>query len=191
MPRIWSETIEEHRDAVREALLDATGELVSELGLTGISMAAVAARVGIGRATLYKYFPDIEALLEAWHARHISRHLAALAEVRGKHAAPAGQLTAVLDAYARIVNESARHGGEAASAMLHRGEHVAHARRHLKVIVKDVLSRGIKAGVVRDDVPADELAGFALAALSAAAGLSRAGVSRLVKLTLEALRPGR
>jgi AcrR family transcriptional regulator len=191
VPRIWSDTIEEHRDAVRKALLDAAGELVVELGLTGISMAAVAERAGIARATLYKYFPHIEALLEAWHAAHVAAHLAALEEEREKHAAPIDQLTAMLEAYARIVNESARHGAGAAGASLHRGDHVAQARRQLKRMFQDVIGRGIKARVVRSDIPADELAGFALAALEAARGLSRPGVSRLIDLTRAALRPPR
>ena len=33
MPRIWSETIDAHRAAVREATLDATAALVAEQGL--------------------------------------------------------------------------------------------------------------------------------------------------------------
>jgi hypothetical protein len=28
---------------------------------------------GIGQATLYKYFPDIEAILHAWRQRHVAR----------------------------------------------------------------------------------------------------------------------
>ena len=34
MPKIWNETIAAHRDAVREATLDATARLVAEHGLT-------------------------------------------------------------------------------------------------------------------------------------------------------------
>ncbi len=59
MPRIWSETIAAHRDAVRDATLDATAALVAEHGLTGVTMSQIAKESGIGRATLYKYFPDI------------------------------------------------------------------------------------------------------------------------------------
>jgi AcrR family transcriptional regulator len=32
----------------------------------------------IGRATLYKYFPDVESILVAWHARDFAGHLARL-----------------------------------------------------------------------------------------------------------------
>ncbi len=42
---------------------------------------SLAAETGIGRATLYKYFSDVEAILAAWHARHVARHLEHLAAV--------------------------------------------------------------------------------------------------------------
>jgi hypothetical protein len=37
---------------------------------------------GIGRATLYKYFPDVEAVLVAWHERQVAQHLDQLAKAR-------------------------------------------------------------------------------------------------------------
>lgn len=37
MPKIWNETITAHRDAVREATLDATALLVHEHGLTTVA----------------------------------------------------------------------------------------------------------------------------------------------------------
>src|ERR1051325_5207689 len=78
MPKIWSETIEAHRDAVREATINATAALVAEHGLTGVTMSQIAKDTGIGRATLYKYFPDVESILRAWHERQIDQHLTAL-----------------------------------------------------------------------------------------------------------------
>src|SRR4051812_5802487 len=65
MPKIWSQTIEAHRDAVREATINATAALVAEHGLTGVTMSQIAKDTGIGRATLYKYFPDVESILRA------------------------------------------------------------------------------------------------------------------------------
>src|SRR5947209_4122511 len=96
MPRLWNETIEAHRIAVREAILDATWALVTEHGLTLVTMSQIAETTGIGRATLYKYFPDVEAILVAWHQRQVTGHLKHLAELRDQ-AGDAGQrLEAVL-----------------------------------------------------------------------------------------------
>jgi AcrR family transcriptional regulator len=95
MPRIWSETIAAHRDAVRDAALDATAALVDSRGLTGLTVSEIARQSGIGRPTLYKYFPDIESILAAWHERRISEHQRQLAVV-SEATAPAGRLEAVL-----------------------------------------------------------------------------------------------
>ncbi|MGH9199575.1 MAG: TetR/AcrR family transcriptional regulator, partial [Acidimicrobiia bacterium] len=67
MPRLWSDTIQAHRREVREAILDITAKLVGEHGLRSVTMSQIAEDTGIGRATLYKYFPDVEAILSAWH----------------------------------------------------------------------------------------------------------------------------
>ena len=90
MPRIWSETIAAHRDAVRDATLDAAAALVDERGLTGLTMSEIARRSGIGRATLYKYFPDVESILAAWHERRVSEHLRQLAAVSAATGRPSG-----------------------------------------------------------------------------------------------------
>jgi AcrR family transcriptional regulator len=72
MPKLWSETIAAHRHTVRETILDATWALVAEHGLLAVTMSQIAEEAGIGRATLYKYFPDVEAILLAWHERHVA-----------------------------------------------------------------------------------------------------------------------
>ncbi len=65
MPKLWTDTIEEHREAVRAATLDAAAVLIAAHGLASVTMSAIAAATGIGRATLYKYFPDVGAILLA------------------------------------------------------------------------------------------------------------------------------
>ena len=80
VPKLWNQTIEAHRAAVRDAILETTWALVAEHGLRSVTMSQIAKKTGIGRATLYKYFPDVEAILLAWHQRHVAGHLKHLAE---------------------------------------------------------------------------------------------------------------
>ena len=184
MPRLWTETIDEHRRSVRDAALDAAATLVTEHGLSAVTMSRIAQETGIGRATLYKYFPDVDAILLAWHQRQVHRHLRQLADVRDRAADP---LAAVLAAYAEIQHG---HGGGEAEALVHAGAHQVHARQALHDLVRDLLRDGVRDGRVRDDVPPAELAAFCVHALGAAAGApSRAAVRRLVALTLAAVRP--
>ena len=78
MPKLWTETIEAHRREVHEAILDTTAALAAKHGLRSVTMSQIAEQVGIGRATLYKYFPDVEAILATWHERQLTGHLAQL-----------------------------------------------------------------------------------------------------------------
>ncbi len=189
MPRLWDETIEAHRRAVRGATLDTTAALVAKHGLRSVTMSQIAEETGIGRATLYKYFPDVEAILVAWHERQISAHLQHLAELRDEAVGAGERLEAVLEAYALIRYE---HQGSDPAALLHQGEHVARALDHLRVFVRDLLSEAAETGDVRDDLPTDELANYCLHALTAAGTLpSKAAVRRLVTVTLAGLRPSR
>lgn len=186
VPKLWNDTIEEHRQAVREAMLATTAALVAKLGLRGVTMSRIAKETGIGRATLYKYFPDVEAILLAWHERLVGGHLAALARLRDQPGDAAARLAAVLESYALMHQQ--QHDTEIA-ALLHRGAHVGRAEAHLVELVRALVAEGSKAGLFRDDVPPGELAGYCLGALTAASGLtSKAAVRRLVTVTLAGLR---
>jgi AcrR family transcriptional regulator len=187
VPRLWNDTIEAHRRAVREAALDTTAALVAEQGPASVTMSQIAERTGIGRATLYKYFPDVEAILLAWHERQIARHLEHLAHVRDQAGDPGQRLHAVLEAYALIQHQ---HHDDDTAAFLHRGEHVTQAQQHLLGFLAHLLAQAAQAGDIRDDVAPEELAGYCLHALNAAASLpSEAAVERLVTVTIAGLRP--
>ena len=190
MPKLWTDTIEEHRRAVHDAALDAAAALIAEHGLTSVTMSKIAAATGIGRATLYKYFPDAEALLAAWHQRQIARHLAQLADARDTAASPGRQLEAVLEAYALTQRQHQGQQHTELAALLHKGEHVTRAEHQLHAFLTSLLTQAAEAGDIRDDVPPAELASYCLHALTAASSLpSEAAARRLVGITLAGLRP--
>jgi AcrR family transcriptional regulator len=152
-------------------------------------MSQIAEETGIGRATLYKYFVDVEAVLVAWHERQIATHLEQLAAIRDRAGDASERLDAVLEAFAFISHES--HNTELA-ALLHRGEHVARAHQHLRDFIRDLIAEGAASGELRDDVAPSELASYCLHALTAASSLpSKAAVRRLVTVTIAGLRPQR
>ena len=190
MPKLWNETVEAHRRAVRDAILETTAGLVAEHGPRSVTMSQIAEETGIGRATLYKYFTDVEAILAAWHERQITGHLEYLAQVRD-HAGDADErLEAVLEAYALISHEPHGHDDAELAAFLHRDKHVVRARRQVRELFRDLLSKAARTGYVRDDVAAGELANYCLHALAAASSLpSQAAIRRLVRITLAGLYP--
>ena len=191
VPRLWNDTIQAHRAAVRDAILDTTAELVAEHGLLSVSMSQIAESTGIGRATLYKYFPDVEAILFAWHERQITTHLAQLEELRDQPGDAGKRLEAVLEAYALISHDrfSHQHPGPELAALLHRAAHLTRAQQHVHDLIKNLLTEVAATGNLRDDVAPDELATYCLHALGAASSLpSKAAVRRLVTVTLAGLR---
>ena len=188
MPKLWDETIEGHRRSVRHAVLDTTAALVAEHGLRSVTMSRVAEETGIGRATLYKYFPDVEAILLAWHERQITGHLQHLARVRDQAGNVGERLEAVLQAYALIAHESRGHRHSELAVFLHRDEQVARAQQQLSDMIRELLTESAEAGDIRDDVAPSELASYCLHALTAASTLpSKAGVRRLLRVTLAGL----
>lgn len=189
MPKLWNDTIEAHRQAVRDAALESAAKLVSERGLRAVTMSEIAEATGIGRATLYKYFPDVEAVLSAWHQRQIAGHLKQLAQVRSQTIGALEQLEAVLRTYARISSRSRRHHGSELAAFLHRDTHVIQAQRSVRDMIEELIAEGARAGQLRSDIATDELAGYCLHALSAAdTHASDAAVDRLVLVTLDGMR---
>jgi AcrR family transcriptional regulator len=191
VPKLWNETIEAHRREVRDAILDAAAALVARGGLLSVTMSEIAEETGIGRATLYKYFPDVEAILFAWHERQIAGHLTQLAKIREEEGNAVSRLEAMLGAYALISHEAHGRHGEFA-AFLHRGRHITQAERQLRDMIRALVGEGAAAGELRDDVAPEELASYCLSALSAAGSLpNKAAVRRLVTVTLAGLRPPR
>jgi len=190
VPKLWNETIEAHRRAVRETALDVTAALVAEHGAAAVTMSQIAAAAGIGRATLYKYFPDVESLLAGWYEREVAAQLALLAEVRDREAAPGRRLAAVLAAYVRLVREQPPGLGSAAGPAV--GADDSSARGRLLGLFAELLAQAADAGAIRDDIAPQELAGYCLHSLGAAAepvsGSARA-TERLLAVVLAGLDP--
>jgi AcrR family transcriptional regulator len=181
VPRLWTETIETHRREVRDAIVEAAGRLAVSHGLLSVTMSQIAKETGIGRATLYKYFPDVESVLAAWHERHVASRLAELVAIGDGSESPATGLRSVLVRYAQICQERGRYGADELSAALHHTETVVRLQRQLLELIARLIADAAATGSVRDDVPFDELALFAVHALDAARDLaSQAALARLV-----------
>jgi AcrR family transcriptional regulator len=188
VPRLWEENVDAHRRAVRDAVVDSAAGLIAEHGLRAVTMTEVAGRAGIGRATLYKYFSDVDGILLAWHERELAAHAQQLDALADDEAPATARLEAVLTALGMIYRSF--HGSELA-ALLHQGSHHERAQQHLTATLHRLLSEGVSEGTLRDDVPVDELVAFCTYATEAATGLpSPDAVHRLVRVTLAGLAQG-
>src|SRR2546421_7226490 len=100
-------------------------------------MSQIAEKTGVGRATLYKYFPDVEAILLAWHERQIGAHLAQLTVVRDEVGDSGDRLEAVVEAYALILYEFRGHRDTELAVVMHGDPHVARAEHHVRRLFCD------------------------------------------------------
>ncbi|APR81549.1 Transcriptional regulator, TetR family protein [Minicystis rosea] len=189
MPKLWNDTIASHREEVRDAILDAAPALVAERGLTSLTMSAIAQRAGITRATLYKYFPDVDAILAGWHERQVESNLAELVAARDAADGAERRLEIMLETYARLVHE--QHASELVAFMRH-SDLATRGYQQLTDMLRDVIADGATRGRLRNDVSPAELANYCVNALSGAHRVtSMAAVRRLVSVTLAGLRPSR
>jgi TetR/AcrR family transcriptional regulator, mexCD-oprJ operon repressor len=143
------------RDHIAVAILDAAAAVLAERG-EAASMADVAEAAGVGRATLYRYFPSRDALLDALVEN-------AIGEIRDRIAGAELEKVPVQEGVARLARALVTAGSKYLALMPHGA--FGHQRQHTKgederLVVEPLLAlirRGIAEGILRDDLPAETL----------------------------------
>jgi AcrR family transcriptional regulator len=134
------------------AILEAALELFTESGVAGVCMEAVAARAGVGKATIYRRWPGKEDLL-----------LDALSSLKSPMPEPAGEsvrddLAAMLKVMCQDASDPTRmrrytlllgEGKKYPKVMERYKATVVEPRRNL---IRSVLRRGISTGELRPDI---------------------------------------
>jgi AcrR family transcriptional regulator len=98
--QLRNEPVQARSAARLEALLDAAASVVEELGYERLTTAMVAERAGASIGTVYRYFPDRIAVLQALAARNLDRVLERIrGEIDEKYTTGTGALTAGFDIF--------------------------------------------------------------------------------------------
>ncbi|MEO7555843.1 MAG: helix-turn-helix domain-containing protein [Acidimicrobiales bacterium] len=178
---------------MNDAILDATAALIAEQGPMSVAMTAIAERAGIGRATLYKYFPDVEAILVAWHARDFAGHLEQLTALTEAD-------TVTLDDVAAFVlsqrhQHPHREGADLVGDLAHTlagAEGTIHdtIERDVVAALTALMTRLAKDKEARRDRDPELLARWVLHAVHAPADLDDAAIAELITDSLSP-RPAR
>ena len=133
------------RDAVRnhQLVVDAAREVLSEFG-TDASMELIASRAGVGVGTVYRRFPNKEALVDEL-VRLILVELVDTAEQELAKDDGSG-----LEAYLRVLGHSlAEHRGYADKLV---GRTKAACAAHLRALIAELLTQARRHGRVRPDI---------------------------------------
>jgi AcrR family transcriptional regulator len=99
MPRITAPTVAEHRARRYSALLDAAREIVLTDGPQAVTPAAVGARTGLARSSVYKYFPTATDILVRLLEEVFEQWITRLGEVMAEQPTPADRVTAYIRAF--------------------------------------------------------------------------------------------
>ncbi len=184
MSDAWDRTRSEHRAARAEAIAASALHLLGTHGASALTMAAIASEAGVSRATLYRYYPDVDAVmtgiaeLVASHDRRLAEELSSLPDARAR-------LDALVDL---LVAASAEAHGPAVlhAALPPKARAVLEAHEAgVRALVVDALAEGVASGAFRSDLePAVDgplLVGLAAAAGPAGAERARSFVHRIIE----------
>jgi AcrR family transcriptional regulator len=155
---------------VVDAIIDGAAEALAAQGEQA-SMAAVAAASGVARATVYRYFPNREALLAELADAGVARSEAALAAARIDEVDPHEGVRRAVRALVEV--------GDLFVALARSRHQLAgdEFERRLARRLRRLLERGQEEGAIRADVPStwltEALVGLVLSVLGARPALGR------------------
>jgi AcrR family transcriptional regulator len=98
-----------HHGALRDALLQATLELINAEGIGAVSLRRVARAAGVSPGAPYHHFPDRAALLTALADEGFKNLAIALRETQSKAPSPAEALPAMIETYVHFAHDNPAH----------------------------------------------------------------------------------
>jgi AcrR family transcriptional regulator len=138
----------------RERLLEVAVELFAERG-DDVSLNAVAQRAGVGIGTLYRHFPDRDALIEEAYRAEVAHLSHAAGELLAEHPPD----VALAEWMRRFVGYSATKRGMhgALQRIAARTGLFSESRAQMLRAIGELLDAGVAAGVLRSDVTPDDV----------------------------------
>ncbi|MFN6554240.1 TetR/AcrR family transcriptional regulator [Mycolicibacterium septicum] len=100
----WGSSIPQDRDSARDRLLDAAERCLENRGAGGTTMEDVGREAGVSRATVYRYFPNREAVVSGVIMRATERYLVRIRPTVFAH----GDLGSALIDFVEIAVRAAR-----------------------------------------------------------------------------------
>ena len=173
----------------RDALI-AKGREIFAAGDAGVRFDDFAGLAGVGIGTLYRHFPTRESLAAAVYEEEVAT-LCELARAF-RETLPAGEaLTAMLRRMVDHIDAGQILARRLATVLAAAPEEMARGGQRLELAVTELVDDGVRAGVVRDDVPAGAVM-MALHGIGAATDRPgwRAEADGVITLVIDGLRVG-
>lgn len=140
----------------RDRLLEVAAAAFATAAGRPVSLESIARDAGVGVGTLYRHFPNREALVEAVYRTELAE-VASAAEEQLKRHPPKVALRRWMDRYAGFV-AAKREMAESLHAIFESGAmEPNHTRESITGAVDMLLRAGVRDGALRSDVQADDV----------------------------------
>lgn len=145
-----------------ERILDALQQLLEDRAIQNISVSDIARQAGIGKGSIYYYFPSKEAILDALIERNYEKPLKTAKNLAGQtEISPFTRMAMILQACRNssdaFLNHNNTNANEATSAQdiafLHQ-KYMNHLIAELKPSLTEIINQGIAAGEIHFEYPA-------------------------------------
>lgn len=148
----WDATVSEHKQQQLRRIGQAAVELVVDQGVAAATMTGLARAVGVSRATLYNYVPDVATAIRLYLAAHTEDFYTAVATAVAEETGPEAQLRRYIS---EQVAYAAGHDHRVAAALAAVGaanpkpdSATAHGKRHPEILER-ILDDGAHTGIFR------------------------------------------
>lgn len=145
-----------------ERILDALQQLLEDRAIQNISVSDIARQAGIGKGSIYYYFPSKEAILDALIERNYEKPLKTAKNLAGRtEISPFTRMAMILQACRNssdaFLNHNNTNANKATSAQdiafLHQ-KYMNHLIAELKPSLTEIINQGIAAGEIHFEYPA-------------------------------------
>lgn len=140
-------------------ILDALQQLLEEKTLQQISVSEIASRAGIGKGSIYYYFPSKDAIVDALIRRNYEQPLQIAKTLSSQTNVSSFTRMAMLfqacrDSSAVFLQHNHNSEASAQSLAFLRQKHLNYLISELKPVLTEIISQGIACGEIHFDYPA-------------------------------------
>ncbi|MDH3259675.1 MAG: TetR/AcrR family transcriptional regulator [Acidimicrobiia bacterium] len=136
----------------QEQIAEAALTLISERGLAGVTMSAVAREAGVARQTLYNHYPDLESIVTAAIEQHERLGLFQARQLLEGHEGAAAKLEQLIR-HAVVMGAHGHAPASLESSLSPRAQEGLRIHRsHTREMVIEILEEGVAEGVFRPDL---------------------------------------
>lgn len=139
-------------------ILDSLQKLLENKNLQSISVSEIAQTAGIGKGSIYYYFPSKDAILEALVERNYEKPLTTAQNLASQTNIPPFTRMAMIFQACRSTSsdylkpQTGSNIGAAEEALLHQ-KYMNHLISEFKPVLAEIIKQGIEAGDIRFDKP--------------------------------------